>query len=117
MPQYCEIDTCSNAPTAWCDGCSFYVCGEHENACDCPNEPVKQHEQGETHPTQLAVLNNLAATMAISAQTQSDNAQRAVQQEKEQDEPASQESQSDFLSYSLALYVTLAVVTSSFSTV
>ena len=85
VPQYCEIDTCSNAPTAWCDGCSFYVCGEHENDCDCPNEPVKQHERGETDPTQLTVLNNLAATMAISAQTQSDNAQRAVQQEKEQD--------------------------------
>lgn len=85
VPQYCEIDTCGNAPTAWCDGCSLYVCSRHENDCACPNEPEKQPEQEETEPTQLAVLNNLATTMAISAQTQADNAQRAVQQEKEQD--------------------------------
>ena len=69
VPQYCETDTCVNAPTAWCDGCSLYICSKHENDCACPNEPEKQPEQEKTEPTQLAVLNNLATTMAISAQT------------------------------------------------
>lgn len=72
-----------------------------------------EYEGSATPNTILRAVTDAITNFEPTEVTASSIVEDAVsdQQEKEQDEPASQESQSDFLSYSLALYVTLALLT------